>query len=115
MPRAKGGFKTRRRHKRLLNKTEGYYSSASRLFIHARERFDRALVFGFRDRKVRKRFFRSLWTQRINAAARSCGTTYSRFMGALNKAGIGIDRKMLADLAVKDMAAFRAIVQKVMG
>lgn len=112
MPRAKGGFKSRRRHKKILNLTEGYYSSASRLYTQARERLDRALAYAFRDRKVRKREFRKLWTIRINAAARMNGTNYSKLMGALTQKGIAIDRKTLADLAVRDQDAFSQIVQQ---
>ncbi len=114
MPRAKGGFKSRRRHKKILNLTEGYYSSASRVYTQARERLDRALAYAFRDRKVKKREFRKLWTIRINAAARMNGTTYSRLMGAMAKQGVAIDRKTLADLAVRDQDGFAKIVQSVM-
>jgi len=113
VPRAKGGFKTRKRHKKVLKLTSGYYSSASRLYTQARERLDRALAFAFRDRKVRKRNFRNLWTIRINAAARQNGTTYSRLMGALAKADIQLDRKVLADMAVHDQDGFAKLVQQV--
>jgi large subunit ribosomal protein L20 len=113
MPRAKGGVKGRRRHKKILKRASGYYSSASRLYTQAIERSDRALAFAFRDRKVRKRKFRNLWTIRINAAARANGTTYSRFIGALKLAGIELDRKVLADMAVRDVDAFSKLVQQV--
>ena len=89
--RVKGGIKARQRHKKWLKRAKGYYSSASRCFSQAIERNDRALVYAFRDRKVKKREFRSLWTVRINAAARLNGTTYSRLMGALRNADINMD------------------------
>ena len=111
--RAKGGVKARRRHKKILKRAKGYYSAASRSFSQAAERVDRALAFAFRDRKVRKREFRGLWTVRINAAARLNGTTYSRLMGAIHKSGIELDRKVLADMAVKDADGFSRLVQQV--
>ena len=89
MPRVKGGYTNRKRHKKVLKRAKGYYSLASRGYAQAVEMNDRALAFAFRDRKVRKRQFRVLWTQRINAAARLNGTTYSRFIAALKKSGIG--------------------------
>ena len=115
MPRVKRSTKARARRKKVLKRAKGYYGSNSRLFVTAQEVVDRALVYAYRDRKVRKREFRSLWTVRINAAARQNGTTYSRLMGALNKAGMALDRKILADLAVNDPKAFTTIVQKVIG
>ena len=111
--RVKGGFKTRRRRKKVLKRAEGYMLSNSRCFATAKEKNDRALVFAFRDRKQRKRHFRALWNLRINAAARLNGTTYSRLIGALHKANVEIDRKSLADMAVNDMSSFAAIVKKV--
>lgn len=113
--RVKRGFKARRRRNKVLKRASGFYSANSRAFVHAAEKADRAKAYEYRDRKVRKRDFRRLWTQRINAAARLNGTTYSRFMGALCKSGLEINRKMLADLAVRDAAAFSSIVKKVMG
>ncbi len=115
MARVKRGTKARARRKKVLKRAKGYYGSNSRLFVTAQEVVDRAGVYAYRDRKVRKREFRSLWTVRINAAARMNGTTYSKLMGAINKAGILLDRKILADLAVKDPAAFTAVVQKAVG
>lgn len=109
MARVKSGKITRARHKKVLKRTKGFYSAGSRAFIHAREKMDRALAYEYRDRKVRKREFRALWTQRINAAARLNGTTYSRLIGGLTAAGVVIDRKNLADLAVRDAAAFAAL------
>ena len=111
--RVKRGIKARRRRKKVLERASGYYSANSRLFSVAREKNDRALVYAYRDRRTKKREFRQLWTQRINAAARLNGTTYSRLMGALKKANVGLDRKVLADLAVRDARAFAELVQKV--
>ena len=113
MARVKRGVTARRRRKKVLNRTEGYYSSGSRCYITARQLNDRALVYAYRDRKVRKRHFRQLWIARINAAARLNGTTYSTFMHGLIKAGMNLDRKVLADMAVHDAAGFAALVKKV--
>jgi large subunit ribosomal protein L20 len=104
--RVKGGYTNRRRHKKVLKRAKGYYSANSRCYIHAVEKNDRALVYAYRHRKQKKRNFRALWNQRINAAARLNGTTYSRLIGGLIKAGITLDRKSLADLAIADTAAF---------
>ncbi|MBX2989310.1 MAG: 50S ribosomal protein L20 [Bdellovibrionaceae bacterium] len=109
MARVKSGKITRARHKKVLKRTKGFYSAGSRAYIHAREKMDRALAYEYRHRKMRKRQFRTLWNQRINAAARLNGTTYSRLIGGLLKAGIEIDRKVLADLAVNDAAAFTSL------
>lgn len=109
MSRVKSGKTNRARHKKVLKRTKGFYSAGSRAYIHAVEKMDRALAYEYRDRRQRKRDFRVLWTQRINAAARMNGTTYSRLMGGLIKAGITIDRKNLADLAIRDAAAFTAL------
>ncbi|MEC9281179.1 MAG: 50S ribosomal protein L20 [Bdellovibrionota bacterium] len=113
MARAKGGFKTRRRRKKILERASGYYSAGSRTIKIASERTDRAGVFAYRDRKVKKREFRRLWTVRINAAARMNGTTYSRLIGALSTAGIELDRKTLADMAVNDPQGFAEICKSV--
>ena len=112
--RVKGGFTSRRRHKKVLKRAKGYRNANGNCFTHAVEKNDRALAYSYRDRKVRKREMRKLWTIRINAAARLNGTTYSRFMGALIKSDIGLDRKALADLAVHDASTFSKIVQQVM-
>lgn len=112
--RVKGGFVSRRRHKKVLKHNEGYYSANSRCYAHAVEKMDRALAYSYRDRKVKKRDFRQLWIQRINAAARLHGTSYSRLMGAIAKSELQLDRKILADLAVRDSAGFAALVQKVL-
>lgn len=111
MPRARGGFKTRKRHKKVLKMTEGFRNSGSRSFSKAYELLTRALKYGFRDRKTKKRDFRGLWIQRINAAARNHDTSYSKLMGGLIKNEIAIDRKILAELAVNDGKAFEALVQ----
>ena len=113
MPRAKGGFKTRRRRKRILEMAKGYYGAKSRLYRIATEAVDKALRYAYRDRRNRKREFRSLWIVRINAALRSVGMTYSQFINGLTKAEININRKVLADMAVKDPKAFNALVETV--
>lgn len=111
--RAKGGFKTRRRRKKILKRASGFYSAGSRCISVAAERSDRAGQFAYRDRKVKKREFRRLWTVRINAAARMNGTTYSRLMGGLGKAGIELDRKTLADMAVNDPQGFAEVCKSI--
>jgi large subunit ribosomal protein L20 len=111
MPRAKRGFKARRRRNRILKLAEGYYGTRHRLFRTATETVDRALAYAFRDRKVKKRDFRHLWIARINAGARMEGVSYSRLMGALKKANVNLDRKILADLALNDPPAFKAVVE----
>lgn len=111
--RVKRGFKARRRRKKVLDRAKGFYSANSRAFSVAAEKVDRAMAYEYRDRRVKKREFRKLWTQRINAAARQNGTTYSKLIGALKKASIEIDRKVLSDMAIRDKAAFTALVQKV--
>lgn len=110
MPRAKRGFKARRRRNRILKFAEGYMGTRNRLFRTATETVDRALAFAFRDRKRKKRDFRHLWIARINAGARLEGISYSRLMGGLKKANVNLDRKVLADLALTDPAAFKAVV-----
>jgi large subunit ribosomal protein L20 len=110
MPRARRGFKARQRRNKVLKLAKGYWGSRRRLFRTAVETVQRALVFAYRDRKVRKREFRSLWIIRINAAARENGLSYSRFISGLNKAKVALDRKVLADLAVSDPAGFAALV-----
>lgn len=111
--RVKRGTKARRRRKKVLERASGYRGSNSRCYSIAAEKNDRGMAYAYRDRKVRKREFRKLWAQRINAAARLNGTTYSRLMGALKKAHVNLDRKVLADMAVADANAFAGIVQKV--
>jgi large subunit ribosomal protein L20 len=114
MARVKRGVTARRRRKKVMKRAEGYYAMGSRAFIHAKEKTDRGMAFNYRDRKVKKRTFRTLWIQRINAAARLNGTTYSTLISALATAGVEMDRKVLADLAVTDAAGFSALVQKVL-
>jgi large subunit ribosomal protein L20 len=109
MARVKSGKTNRARHKKVLKRAKGRYSANSRCYIHAREKDDRAMAYMFKGRKMFKRQMRALWNQRINAAARINGTTYSRLIGGLSKAGVPIDRKILADMAVKDMTAFSAL------
>jgi large subunit ribosomal protein L20 len=113
MPRAKGGFKTRRRRKKLLEKAKGYYGAKSRLFRVATEAVDKAMQYAYRDRKAKKREFRSLWIIRINAAVRALGISYSQFMSGMKKANVTLNRKALADMAYNDPAAFSQLVEKV--
>jgi large subunit ribosomal protein L20 len=113
MPRAKGGFKTRRRRKKVLERAKGYYGAKSRLFRVATETVDKALQYAYRDRKAKKREFRALWIIRINAAVRAMGLNYSQFMSGLKKTNIGLDRKALADLAYHDPKAFSQIAETV--
>ena len=112
MPRSTSGPATRRRRKRMLKQAKGYFSTRRKLFKTAKETVHRALQFSYRDRRQRKRQFRSLWITRINAAARMNGLSYSRFMDGLKKAGVEVDRKVLADLAVHDQVAFAALADK---
>jgi len=112
--RVKGGVVTRRRHKKILKRAKGYYAANSRCFTHATEKVDHGLQYAYRDRRVKKREMRKLWTQRINAAARVNGTSYSRLMGALRKASIDLDRKVLSDMAIHDAGGFTALVSKVL-
>lgn len=111
MPRAKGGVKTRRRHKRLLKLAKGYWGQRKNVFRRAKETVERALVFAYRDRRQRKRDFRKLWQTRINAACRLHGINYSKFMGGLKKAGIELDRKVLAYMAVTEPETFTKLVE----
>jgi large subunit ribosomal protein L20 len=110
MPRVKRGFKARRRRNKILKAAKGFRGGHSKLFKTAAITVNRARAFAYRDRRARKRDFRQLWILRINAAARENGLTYSTLMGAIRKAGIGLDRKVLADLAVNDPAAFAKVV-----
>jgi large subunit ribosomal protein L20 len=110
MSRAKGGFTTRRRHKKILKLAKGYRGSKSRIFHAANPQVLKSLTYAFRDRRNKKRDFRRLWIARINAAARINGMSYSRFINGLKNAGIVINRKTLADLAVNDGNAFKELV-----
>ena len=113
MPRVKRGVRAHARHKKILKKAKGYYGARSRIFRAAKQAVIKAGQYAFRDRRQKKRQFRALWIIRINAAVRQNGTSYSRFMNGLKKAGIEIDRKILADLAVSDKTAFKAIVDRI--
>ena len=112
MPRAKRGFKARRRRNRLLKWASGFRGKRNSCHAVANEAVQHAWMHMYRSRKQRKRDFRALWITRINAASRLCGMTYSTLIDGLSKAGLAIDRKVLADLAVHDMPAFTAIVEK---
>ncbi len=112
MPRAKRGFKARRRRNKVLKLAKGFRGARGKLFRSATEAVDRALNYAFRDRRVKKRDFRALWIARINAASRDNGLSYSRLVFGLKKAEIGLDRKILAQLAVTDPAGFSAVVDK---
>jgi large subunit ribosomal protein L20 len=106
MARVKGGFVTRRRHKKVLKLARGYFGSKHRLFRTANQQVMKSLLYAYRDRRRNKRDFRRLWVTRINAAARINGLSYSKFMYGLKLAGVDVNRKMLADLAVTDAKAF---------
>ena len=106
MARVKGGYTTRRRRKKILKLAKGYYGAKHRLFKKANEQVMKSLLYAYRDRRRRKRDFRKLWIVRINAAARSNGLSYNKFMHGLKLAGIKMNRKMLAELAVSDAQAF---------
>jgi len=111
MPRAKRGFKARRRRNRILKHASGFHSARSRLYAYAKEVVMKAWVYAYAHRRRRKRDFRRLWITRINAAARINGTSYSRLMHGLKGAGVALDRKVLSDLAIVDPAAFAKVVQ----
>jgi large subunit ribosomal protein L20 len=111
MPRAKRGFKARRRRNRILKHASGYHSARSRLFAYAKEVVMKAWVYAYAHRKRKKRDFRRLWIARINAAARINGTSYSRLMHGLKSANIGLDRKVLSDIAIVDPKGFEHIVK----
>jgi len=112
MPRVKRGVVARARHKKILKKAKGYYGARRKVFRVAKQAVIKAGQYAYRDRRQRKRQFRALWIARINAAARENGLSYSRMISGLKKAGIEIDRKVLADLAVHDKPAFAAIAEK---
>ena len=109
MPRVKRGFKARQRRRKILKAAKGYRGGQSKLFKTATIFVNRARMFAYRDRRARKRDFRRLWIIRINAAARENGLSYSKLMGGLQKAGIDLDRKILADMAINDPAAFSRV------
>lgn len=113
MPRVKRGVTARARHKKVLTAAKGYRGRRSTVFRVAKEAVMRAGQYAYRDRRNRKRVFRQLWIARINAAAREHGMTYSAFIAGLNKAAIGLDRKIIAELAVNDKAGFAALIAQV--
>ena len=112
MPRVKRGVTAHRRHKKVLKQAKGYYGARSRVFRVAKQAVTKAGQYAYRDRKVKKRVFRALWIQRINAAARECGLSYSRMINGLKLQNIEIDRRVLADLAVHEKEAFAALAEK---
>ena len=112
MARVKRGVMARRRHKKVLNLAKGYYNARRKVFRVAKQAVTKALQYAYIGRKQKKRNFRSLWITRINAAARINGLSYSRFMNGLLKAGITLDRKVLADIAVHDAVGFAALAEK---
>lgn len=109
MARVKGGFVTRRKHKKVLKLAKGYFGSKHRIFKTAKEQVMKSMVYAYRDRRQTKRNFRKLWIVRINAAARMNGLSYSKMVHGLKLAGVDINRKMLADLAVNDVNAFNSL------
>ena len=112
MSRVKRGVTTHARHRKVISKAKGYYGRRKNTFRIAIQAVEKAGQYAYRDRRVRKRNFRALWIQRINAAAREAGITYARFINGLSRAGIEVDRKVLADLAVKEPEAFKALAEK---
>jgi large subunit ribosomal protein L20 len=113
MSRVKGAMRTRARHKKILKLAKGYFGAKSKLYRTANQAVMKSLSYAYRDRKQKKRDFRRLWITRINAAARINGTSYSRLMNGLKKAGINLNRKILADMAVNDATGFAQLVAKV--
>ncbi len=111
MPRARGGYKTHRRHKKVLARASGYRGGRSRLYRSAREAVDRALCYAYRDRRARKRDFRRLWIARISAASRAHGMPYSRLIAGLTRAQIQINRKMLSEMAIYHPEDFASVVE----
>ncbi len=111
MPRVKRGVTARARHKKVLKQAKGYYGARSKVYRVAKQAVIKAGQYAYRDRKQRKRQFRALWIVRINAAARECGLSYSRLINGLSKANVEIDRKVLADLAVRDKDAFAELAK----
>jgi large subunit ribosomal protein L20 len=112
MPRVKRSVHAQKKRRKVLEQARGYWGLKNSHYRYAKEQVDRSLVYAYRDRKVRKRMFRRLWITRINAAARMHGLSYNQFVNGLGKAGIELDRKVLADLAVSDPAAFGAIAER---
>ena len=113
MPRSVNSVASRHRRKKILKRTKGYWGRRKNVWTVAKNAYEKGLSYSYRDRRKKKSNFRSLWIQRINAAVREYGMSYSEFMGKINKSGIEINRKVLADLAMNDPKAFEAIVKKV--
>lgn len=113
--RVKGGTRTRYRHKKILRQTKGYWGTRRTLFRRANEAWMKAQVYAYRDRRNRRRDLRRLWITRINAAARSNGLSYSKFIHGLKQAGVELDRKVLADIAVQDANAFAQLAEMAKG
>jgi large subunit ribosomal protein L20 len=111
MPRVKRGVTAHKRHKKVIQRTEGHYGARHRLIKTARESMMHSLMYAYRDRRNRKRDMRSLWITRINAASRMCGIRYSELIQGLSLANVSVDRKIMADLAITDMAAFNELVK----
>jgi large subunit ribosomal protein L20 len=112
MPRVKHAVATNRRKKKVIKKTRGFWGARSRLYRTAQEALNRAQVYAYRDRRTRKRDFRRLWIARVNAAARLNGLSYSQFICGLDRAGVEVNRKLLADMAVRDPKAFAAVAEQ---
>ncbi|WP_299624271.1 50S ribosomal protein L20 [Pelagibius sp.] len=112
MARVKRGVTTHARHKKVIGRAKGYRGRGKNVFTVAIERVEKGLQYAYRDRRVKKRNFRSLWIQRINAGAREHGLTYSQFMNGIKRAGIELDRKVLSDLAVREPEAFKSLVEQ---
>jgi len=115
MPRAKNNVAAHSRHKKVLKKARGNYGGRSKLYRTALETVHKGLNYAYRDRRNKKREFRRLWITRISAAAKMCGTNYSSFISGLKKAGVNLDRKMLADIAARDMATFTSLAKMASG
>lgn len=113
MPRAKGGFKTRRRRNKWLKVTKGFRGVANNVYKNAREYGERALAYAYKGRKLKKRDFRALWITRINAAVRQYGLSYSRFIGMLKEKNVDIDRKALSELAIRNPKEFESLVNQI--
>ncbi|MGH7827556.1 MAG: 50S ribosomal protein L20 [Candidatus Binatia bacterium] len=111
MPRAKGGSKSRQRRKKIMKAAKGYVGGRGRLYRSARETVERSLAFAYRDRRVKKRTFRGLWITRIGAAAQLSGISYSQLIKGLKQAGVELDRKILAEIAVSDISAFGQLAE----
>lgn len=115
MPRAKNNVAAKQRHKKVLKRASGNYGGRSKLYRTALETVNKGMKYAYRDRRVKKRVFRSLWIARISAAAKMCGTNYSSFICGLKKAGVELDRKVLADIAARDMATFSNLAKMASG